>query len=84
MFIPKKGEEGIFRTRPIINEEICGLYKTPCVRIVKLRGLPYLRMYKQHFFDKNLPSKIGCGLYTELKKNVDLPRKSRYHRRLSQ
>jgi hypothetical protein len=40
--------------------------------------LPYLRVYNPHFFDKNLPSKIGCGLYTEFKE-LDPPRKIRYH-----
>jgi hypothetical protein len=25
----------------------------------------YLRVYKPHFFDKNLPPKIGVRLYTE-------------------
>jgi hypothetical protein len=39
---------------------------------------PYLRVYKPHFFDKNLHSKIGVRLFTELK-DQDPPRKSRYH-----
>jgi hypothetical protein len=30
-----------------------------------LQELPYLRVYKPHFFDKNLPCKIGVRLYTE-------------------
>jgi hypothetical protein len=40
--------------------------------------LPYLRVYKPHFFDKNLPSKIGVRLIHGIKKNIDLPRKISY------
>jgi hypothetical protein len=29
---------------------------------VSVGRLPYLRVYKPHFFDKNLPSKIGVRL----------------------
>jgi hypothetical protein len=46
------------------------------------RQLPYLRVYKTHFFDKNLPSEIGVRLFTESlkkKKNLDPPRKGHYH-----
>jgi hypothetical protein len=40
----------------------------------------YLRVYKPHFFGKNIPSKIGVRLKHGIKKkNVDPPRKSRYH-----
>jgi hypothetical protein len=39
---------------------------------------PYLRVYKPHFFDKNLTSKIGVRLIHGIK-NQDPPRKGRYH-----
>jgi hypothetical protein len=41
--------------------------------------LSYLRVYKPHFSDKNLLSKIGVRLIRGIKKNnLDTPRKSRY------
>jgi hypothetical protein len=43
-----------------------------------MNKVPYLRMYKPHFFDKNLHSKIGVRLIHGIK-NLDPPRKSRCH-----
>jgi hypothetical protein len=48
------------------------------ISVIKLL---YLHVYKPHFFDKNLPSKIGVQLvHGTLKNNLDRPiKKSRYH-----
>jgi hypothetical protein len=45
--------------------------------------LPYLRMYKPHFFDKNLPSKIGVRLIHGVKKPISSEKKLLSYRRLS-
>jgi hypothetical protein len=42
-----------------------------------MKNFPWLRVYKPHYFDKNYPPILGCGLYTKFK-NPDSPRKSRY------
>jgi hypothetical protein len=48
-------------------------------RVCDVIFLPYLRVYKPHFFVKNLPSKIGVYTRNLKKENPDPPRKSRYH-----
>jgi hypothetical protein len=40
--------------------------------------IPYLRMYKPHLFDKNLPPKIWVRLMHGIK-NLDATRNSHYH-----
>jgi hypothetical protein len=44
-----------------------------------IHDVTYLRVYKPHVFDKNLPSKIGLRQMHGMKKSLDPPRKSRYH-----
>jgi hypothetical protein len=44
----------------------------------KFLGIPYVCVYKPHFFTIIYPPKLECGLYKELKK-LEPPRKSRYN-----
>jgi hypothetical protein len=59
------------------TESLTGPLKHLCL-MWKTGKIPYLRVYKPHFSDTNLPSKIGVRLIHGILKNVAPPRKSRY------
>jgi hypothetical protein len=46
-------------------------FTTACSHITRV---PYLRVYKPHFFDKNLPSKIGVRLIYGINKGTEILR----------
>jgi hypothetical protein len=55
------------------------LLMVPSCLCVCLWRIPYMCVYKPHLLTRIFLPKLGCGLYTELKNNLDPPRKSRYH-----